>query len=116
MLPPDLILRMLFASWDIGNSAVGEGGVTTGAESSDDISDDMLWRSRKVDERMEKKRRVRADFGGGVGGASSDVPRAGEEVEGFDACPEGEGVRERPRDGVWKSDGAREGDFCETSS
>lgn len=56
-------------------SNVGEGGVATGAESSDDISDDMLSREPRSAPRREKYLRPRADFGG-VGESSSGDPDA----------------------------------------
>jgi len=54
-------------------SNVGEGGVATGAESSDDISDDMLSREPRSARREKYLRR--ADLGG-VGKTSSGDPDA----------------------------------------
>lgn len=71
------LMESLPCPWDCGveKSNVGEGGVATGAESSDDISDDMLSRELRSAPRREKYLRPRADFGG-VGNTSSGGPDA----------------------------------------
>jgi len=48
-----------------------DGGVATGAESSELLSELTLSRAGRAGLRREKKRRDLADLGGGVGGASS---------------------------------------------
>ncbi len=74
-------------------SNVGEGGVATGAESSDDISDDMLSREPRSAPRREKYLRPRADFGG-VGKTSSGDPDAA-------GCTWKLGVEVDERTGEW---------------
>jgi hypothetical protein len=74
LLRMENMLRMLIVSlpcpWAACKSKEGDGGVATGAESSDDISDDMLSRGPRSAPRREKYLRARADFdsGGDVSG------------------------------------------------
>jgi hypothetical protein len=69
------LIESLLCPWAVcgmEKSNVGEGGVATGAESSDDISDDILSREPRSAPRKEKYLR-RADLGG-VGETSSGDP------------------------------------------
>ena len=67
LLRMENMLRMLIESlpcpWVACRSKEGDGGVATGAESSDDISDDMLSRGPRNAPRREKYLRPRPDFG-----------------------------------------------------
>jgi hypothetical protein len=73
------LMESLLCPWaDFGmeKSNVGEGGVATGAESSDDISDDMLSREPRSAPRKEKYLR-RVDLGGVGKSSSGDSDAAG---------------------------------------
>lgn len=65
-----------WADCGVEKSKVGEGGVATGAESSDDISDDMLSRELRSAPRREKYLRPRVDFDGAGKTSSGDVDAA----------------------------------------